>query len=312
MLSAEYRPKTLNKIIGQDRVIKSLIEMVKTRRIPHLLFAGPPGCGKTSTAYAFANEIEFPIVELNASDERKIEDVRTRIKPLAFTTGRRIILLDEADQLSHDAQHALRRIIENCNSDVRFILTCNQARKLIDAIKSRCATFYFDKLEDKDVLRVILTVLKKELPNFKLTPEVRNGLLELVTYTDGDLRKALNTLETIINSDQIITPDTIRLCMPPKFAHDILKTALDGHWKESLQRVEDLYIINHDSDSLVKELWEAITEIEVEDYVKLKLYEKLAETEVAIKMGCNPLIQLAGFLSVAWVSKFVPKGGNII
>lgn len=307
MLSSKYRPKSLDEVIGQEKIVKSLREMLKTRKIPHLLFTGPPGCGKTSTAYAFAKELDYPVVELNASDERKIEHVRERIKPLAFSTGRRVILLDEADQLGYDAQHALRRIMEKCTKDVRFILTCNKARKLIDAIKSRCAVFYFEKLSDADVLKVVLTVLRKEIKDFKLTPEVKQGLVELVRYVNGDLRKALNTLETIITSKQEISLDTVRLQIPPEFAKEILETALEGHWQEALRKLEDAYVINHDAENIVEQLWQGILNADTEDYIKWKLFEKLSEVEMAIRMGCNPLIQLAGFLSVVWVSRFVPK-----
>ncbi len=307
-LSKKYRPKKLDGIIGQEKIVKALKNILQTGSIPHLLFSGPPGCGKTSTAFAFASELGYPIVEFNASDDRGINTIRERIKILSFTSGKRIILLDEADNMTSDAQQALRRIMEKCSPEVRYILTCNSIRKLIDAIKSRCAIFYFSKLSDQDVLRTLLQVLKEVMPNFKLTDEVKQGLIELVKISDGDLRKALNILETIITSKQEITIDTIKLQIPPNFGSRILKIAFEGRWADALKELEDTYILNNqDSDKLIEQLWHAIVESDVEDYIKWKLFEKLSETETAIRMGCNPLIQLSGFLSVVWISKFVPK-----
>jgi len=146
-LSEKYRPKKLDEVLNQEHVIKVLKKFVERKDIPHLLFIGPAGVGKTTVAHALANELGWRIVEFNASDERGIQVIREDIKNIAFSRGKKIILLDEADSLTEDAQQALRRIMEKCvSAGTRFILTGNFEWKIIDPIKSRCAIFHFDRI----------------------------------------------------------------------------------------------------------------------------------------------------------------------
>jgi len=151
-LTEKYRPKNWDELVGQDEIIKSIREALKNPiGIPHFLFVGPAGVGKTTTAYLIARELKVPIIEFNASDERGIDTIRTKIKQLASIRGKRIILLDEADNMTADAQQALRRIMERTMGTI-FILVGNTEYKIIDPIKSRCAIYRFKKLSDKDVL----------------------------------------------------------------------------------------------------------------------------------------------------------------
>jgi replication factor C small subunit len=299
MLVEKYRPKKLDEIIGQEHIIPHLKEIISRKVLVHMLFIGPAGCGKTSTAYAFANELNLPIVELNASDERGINTIRGKIKTYAFTYGERIILLDEADSMTEEAQHALRRIMERTH--VIFILTANEHWKIIDPIKSRCAVFNFRKLSNDEVLKVILKVLSNENVHFQPTPEIKQAIITLVDYVNGDLRKALNMLDTLITSNMGITVANIKSLIPSDIAVQVLDTVLSGRWEEGLKRLEDLYISNKlDSYQTINQLYKAIGNINSSPIVKLKLYEKLAETERGIKIGGNPLIQFAGFLASAY------------
>ena len=308
MLAEKYRPKTLDEVVGQDHVIKALKEMVKKGLpLPHMLFFGPPGCGKTSTAHALANELKVPIIELNASDERGITTIRSKIKRLAQTAGYRIILLDECDQMTEEAQHALRRIMEKTHTT--FILTANEDWKIIDPIKSRCVNFRFNKLSYQDMAKIIVKILRSEGVEVKLTPEVGEALTLLLDYTNGDMRRTLNLLETMITSTKGLTVETVKALIPPSLAQEALELATRGDWEKALKKLEDAYIQSKlEPQITIENLYKAIAKLEVPIHVKLRLYDKLAETERGIKVGCNPLIQLAGFLANAFASITELKG----
>jgi len=303
MLAEKYRPKRLSDVVGQEHVVKHLNEIVARKAKVHMLFVGPPGCGKTSVAHALASELGVPIVEFNASDERGINVIREKIKRIAFSSGDKIILLDEADSMTDDAQHALRRIMERAEkAGTVFILTANEDWRIIEPIKSRCAIFKFRKLSQDEVLKVIINVLKSEKVIVKLTPEVEQGLTFLVEYVDGDLRKALNILETLITSNRTLTVENIKMLMPPAIALRVLELAVNGKVEEAVKTLEDLYIQNKlDTTTTINDLYKAVKVLEVNPLVKMKLFEKLAETEGRIKIGCNPLIQLIGFIASTYV-----------
>jgi len=302
LLAEKYRPKRLSEIIGQEHVVKHLAEIVARRAKVHMLFIGPPGCGKTSTAYALANELGVPMQEYNASDERGINVIRDKIKRVAFTLGEKIILLDEADNMTDDAQHALRRIMERAErAGTMFILTANEEWRIIEPIKSRCAIFRFRKLTEEEVLKVLLNILKGEGVDPKSIVTAKDALMFLVRYVDGDLRQAVNILETLITSGKTLTVENIKVLAPPRIASRVLGLALEGKVEEAIKTMEDLYISNKlDSKETIDDLYKAIKTLNVNPLVKLRLYERLAEAERAVKIGCNPVIQLAGFLASAY------------
>jgi len=306
MLVRKYIPKNLDEIVGQEHVVKAL---KKLKTLTHMLFVGQPGVGKTSVAYALANERKIPIIEFNASDERGINVIREKIKRLAFSTGTRIILLDEADNMTSDAQHALRRIMEKSQSTI-FILTANEEWKIIDPIKSRCMIFRFRKLKDNEILKIIVKVLKGENMIKELTPELKKGILYLVKYVDGDARKALNMLETLVMTGRDVTEANIKLLIPPNIIKDIFQEVYDnGDFAKGLKQLEDILIENKLNIKLIiKQIYESLEFLDVPLPVKIRLYDRLAEVERGINMGCTPIIQLASFLASLWVYKYAPKG----
>jgi len=288
VLAEKYRPKNLDEIVGQDHVVQALRQMVQRGPpLPHMLFLGPPGCGKTSTAYALANELKVPIVELNASDERGITTVRDKVKRLSRTAGYRIILLDEADRMTDEAQHALRRIMERTHTT--FILTANEDWRIIDPIKSRCVNFRFNKLSFEDMARIIVKILKEEGVRVEASQEVKEALTLLLDYVNGDLRRAINMLEALIAANKTLTVSAVKALIPPSLALEALQFAVAGNWEMALKRLEDAYIQSKlEPQITVESLYKAIERLEVPLHVKLKLYEKLAETERGIKVGATP------------------------
>ena len=168
----KYRPSKFYELVGQDEIVKRVEGLTNSMNIPHLLFAGPAGTGKSSLALIIVKELygsnwKENYLELNASDERGINIVREKVKNFARTKSIgnvpfKIIFLDEADALTPEAQQALRRTMENYSSTCRFILSCNYSSKIIDPIQSRCSIFRFKLLEKKDIEKYILDISKRE------------------------------------------------------------------------------------------------------------------------------------------------------
>jgi replication factor C subunit 2/4 len=204
----KYRPNSLDQITTQYNIIESLKNGIKTKNIPHLVFYGSPGCGKTSTILALAKELfgqknyTKRIIELNASDERGINVVRDKIKMYAKQAVKndnnvspwKIIILDEADTMTTDSQFALRRIIEEYSKVTRFCFICNYHNKIIDPIISRCSIFCFKPILDLDIYNKLKYISEKE--NFKCKDILLNKIIKIVR---GDLRKAINLLQKCYN-----------------------------------------------------------------------------------------------------------------
>jgi len=310
----KYRPKNLDELIGQPKavsILRNLGARLKNGDIVHALFYGPSGCGKTSAAVALAREIfgprwKYHYLELNASDERGINTVREKVKYFSRISGLRILFLDEADQMTSDAQHALRRIME-LTSSAMFILSCNDEWKIIDAVKSRCVNVPFRRLSDKEVGLVLRRILEAE--GVPLKPEYVRGLVRLVKEAKGDLRWAINNLEALVTEKGTLALEAVMEYLPVKFAPEALRLAVSGEFVKAREMLEEAYInAGFNSYAVINELYRAIPGLDgVDDDVKVKLYAKLAEAERGIRLGGDPLIQLAGFLADAWVLPHLPK-----
>ena len=303
-------PKTLDEVVGQDEVIKAIKNIIQRGDIPHLLFVGPAGTGKTTVAMCIAREIfgdswEKQFVELNASDERGIDVVRNKIKRLAQSKGKRIIFLDEADALTEDAQHALRRIMEKSNAI--FILSCNYEHKLISPIKSRCARFVFKPIDKKLLLKRILEIIKAENIKFEATEETKKALMMIAEHANGDMRYAINLLEKIISKHKEITRESVQFELDIRLVKNAINKALNGNFEEAKKQLEDAYLLSGTNFSvIINEIYRYLDTLN-NDAIKIKLYEKLAEIEYRCTVGASPLIQLVGFLAYCWVIQHVPQ-----
>ena len=204
----KYRPVKLDQVAAQPEVIQSLKKVLETKNLPHLIFFGPSGCGKTSTILAlskelFGEELYYDrVIELNASDERGINVIRDKIKTYAKKAINpkenippwKIIILDEADNMTSDSQFALRRIMEEYSKLTRFCIICNYHNKIIDPINSRCALFRFKPIKEMDILLKLKDICIKE--NLSLSDEFLN---QVIKFSRGDLRKAINFLQKCQN-----------------------------------------------------------------------------------------------------------------
>lgn len=301
----KYRPKYLKDVLGQDNIISRLRSFVSTRSLPHCLFAGPAGCGKTTTALCIANELfkdqwKSNFLELNASDERGIDTIRVKVKDFARTMPInglfKIIYLDEADALTKDAQHALRRTMELYSNICRFILACNYSGKIIPPIQSRTAVFRFSSMKNEDIAQYLKIISEKE--NLKI--ENDNILMLISSFSEGDMRRAINILQTASTISPISkeTIMSITSKMEPAMVRTMIETAISGKFREARsQLLSLLYEKGVAGEDIIKNVHDQVINLEISDSQKLAIIEKVGEYEFRLTEGSNPQIQLEALLA---------------
>jgi len=302
----KYRPSQFFEIVGQDDIVKRVESLTNSLNIPHLLFAGPAGTGKSTLALIIVKELfkkawKENYLELNASDERGINVVREKVKNFARTKSLgdvsfKVIFMDEADALTPEAQQALRRTMENYSKTCRFILSCNYSSKIIDPIQSRCAIFRFKLLEKKDIEKIIKTISEKE--NLKVDQESLEILYE---GSEGDCRRCINILQATASISPLITPELVSTMISnakPKDIKVVLDYALSGDFQKSREKLLDVMLKESISgQDVVKAIQKEIWNLPVEPEIKVKLTEKTGETEFRIVEGSDPFIQLQALLA---------------
>ena len=310
----KYRPKTLDDVIGQKHVTPRLKSYVASRNMPHLLFTGPAGTGKTTCSLAlaremFGNEWKGNFIELNASDERGIDVVRGKIKEFARTApignaDFKIIFMDEADSLTYDAQAALRRTMEKYSGICRFILSCNYSSKIIDPIQSRCAVFIFKPLTSEDIRGFLTMIVTKE--NVDIDDDALAGLVHVAR---GDMRRAVNSLQVAASLGKRIDLDLIYQTTGmanPEAVKDMLNTALSGNFIKARDLLDDMMItFGLSGQDIVTQIHSAIIDLTITDAEKVRLMDKTGEIEFRIVQGSNERIQLE-----ALIAYLVMIGGN--
>jgi len=302
----KYRPAKFYELMGQDDIIKRVGALTNSLNIPHLLFAGPAGTGKSTLALIIVKELfkqnwRDNYLELNASDERGINVIREKVKNFARTKSLgnvafKVIFLDEADALTPEAQQALRRTMENYSATCRFILSCNYSSKIIDPIQSRCAIFRFKLLEKKDIEQVIGKIIEQE--KLTIAPESIEILYE---GSEGDCRRAINLLQATASIGPNITPELITTIMSnakPKDIRVVLDYALAGDFQKSKEKLLDIMLKESISgQDVIKAIQKEIWNLQIEPEIKVKLTEKTGETEFRIVEGSDPFIQLQSLLA---------------
>ena len=301
----KYRPKKMTELVNQKDVVGSINSMLKNQsELPHLLFSGSAGVGKTTAALCLSSEIlrehwRTYTLELNASDERGINMVRERVKKFSRFAGLdteipfKIIILDEADEMTSDAQTALRRIIEDTSKICRFILIANNLSKIIAPIQSRCVVFKFTRISDKDIISQLKFIAKQE----KIKTDEK-GLQTICDHTSGDLRHAINILQAAASSGDVtesIVKSVVGLTKT-KDVQDVLKLALDGKISNSRDKMIELIKVYGMSESdFLKYINQAAFNSKTSNLEGM--LETIAKYDYRILVGANPEIQLSALLA---------------
>jgi replication factor C small subunit len=312
----KYRPKTLNEVVDLNHIIASLQAFLKNpQSMPHLLLAGIPGTGKTTVAICIARELfgdkwKSFTLELNASDERGINTVRDRIKDFS-RYGRTgfgdapysLIILDESDQMTGAAQTALRRIMETSSRTSRFILICNYSSKIIEPIQSRCAIFRFSKLDKNAMVEHLKKIAQNE--GLQLLEEAAERIVE---YSEGDLRHAINALQTAAAYQTgVIDEQTVLQVFgeaSPRQVQLMLNKALSGNFIEARKMMYDLIgQYGFSGSEIVRQMQRELLKVPyISDSQKAELTDIIGEYDYRLTQGANSDIQLSALL--AQFSKF--------
>ena len=307
-----YRPESFDSVIGQEHVISVLKEIIaKKEKPPHMLFIGPAGTGKTTVAICLAKALHGTswrtyFHEFNASDNRKIDFIRSDIKPLSQSVVEQEIFFDEADGITFDSQQALRRIIEQ-SPNTTFILTANTETKLIEPLRSRCVIFRFKALTEDQIKTKLFDIFQKEKVDVKFNEEEREALIQIIKESHGDLRKAINILEKIITSNKELNVKSVLEMSSVDLVTDAVNTAIKGNFEGAKNLIEDAYIVSGNSvDRVIDDLYFAVDKVEDND-VKIRLYHELGVLDHQVRTSTKPIIQLVAWISFAWICPRLKK-----
>ena len=302
----KYRPKDFSEVKGQTEIVKRTKQFVKQKNMPHLLFAGPAGVGKTTLSLVIAKQLfkdswDQNLLELNASDERGIDVVRNKVKDFARTRAIgdvpfKIIYLDECDALTKEAQQALRRTMENYTRTCRFILSCNYSSKIIDPIQSRCTMFRFRPLEKKHIFEVLDIIASSE--GLHIDEKAKDAIYEV---SNGDCRKVENILQSCSVVDKKITEEVVYslACVAkPKEVKQVLELALEKKFVDARNKLLTL-MLNHGLSAIdiIKQIQSEIWDLKIKDKRKIELIDKCGEIEFRLVEGSDELIQLEALLA---------------
>lgn len=302
----KYRPKDFSEIKGQKEIVKRIKAFVEQQNIPHLLFAGPAGVGKTTLALIIAKKLfgdswHQNYMDLNASDERGIDIIRNKVKDFARTKAIgdvpfKIIFLDECDALTREAQQALRRTMENYTQTTRFILSANYSSRIIDPIQSRCAMFRFKPLDKKEIFAIIEGIEKEE--KIKVNEKAKDALFAI---SEGDARRINNILQSCAAISKNIDEEVVysmASVAKPKEIDEVLKLALQNKFIEARNKLMDV-MLNYGLSGIdiIKQIQQEILNLDLDNEKKMLLMEKCGEIEFRLTEGSDEFIQLEALLS---------------
>jgi replication factor C small subunit len=302
----KYRPKRLEDLVNQAAVKQRLKQLLEKRaELPHLLFAGPPGSGKTTAALIVSKLIlgdsaaEYTL-SLNASDERGIDVVRERVKTFARFADRRagvpyrMVILDEADEMTHDGQTALRRIMEETSAYTRFILVCNYSSGIIEPLQSRCAIFRFHRLDEESVTNQLKAIAKLE----KLKVPTEGAYGEIYEATQGDMRQAINMMQAAASSSEL-TLEAVKAATGASVkarVGEVVRLAIEGSFEQARTKMVELTrVYGIPERDFLKFANESLGSLGLEE--SSRAIPILAEYDFRLVQGAQPELQLTAMLA---------------
>lgn len=300
----KHRPQTLDDVRGNDVIVNRMKQWVDDRSMPNILFAGPQGVGKTAMAKAFVkdkygDDWNQHFKQLNASDDRGIDVVRDEVKSFAqlSTVSEhqfKIIFLDEADALTKDAQPALRRVMEDYSDRTRFFLSCNYPNKIIDPIQSRCTVFRVEPLDDDSMRELLGDVADAEGVEYSA-----DQLEEIVKLTEGDARNAIHTLQSVTVDGKISdeTLDILAVYPNRENVQEVFDLAVSGEVEDAMSQMDQILSRGIDPATICDEFAFAVQKSDLPEDAKIKMMDKVAETEWRVLNGSKPQIQFNALLS---------------
>ncbi len=306
MWAEKYRPKKLDEIVDQREIVERLKSFVKSRNVPHCIFAGPPGTGKTTAALCLARDLygqayREHIMELNASDERGIGVVRETVKTFARVKSIgeipfKIMILDEADNMTSDAQQALRRTMERYTETCRFIMCANYSGKIIEPIQSRCAPFRFTYLPREEHDRYLKEIAQEE--KLKLLPE---GLEAIFEVCGGDLRRAINTVQAAASLNKPVDAKVVYSITgraSPVDVKKMIEVAMQGNFLEARKQLRDMIQKYGVAGSdLIRQIHTEIFRAKIPEPWKIKLADIVGEVDYRLVEGADEEVQLSALLA---------------
>jgi len=306
MWAEKYRPKTLENMVNQKEIVERLKSFVKSRNVPHCIFAGPPGTGKTTAALCLARDLygdafREHVMELNASDERGINVVRETVKTFARARSIgevpfKIMILDESDNMTTDAQQALRRTMERYTETCRFILCANYSGKIIEPIQSRCAPFRFTFLPREEQDKYLKHIAENE--DVKL---LKDGLDAIFEVCSGDLRKAINTLQAAASLSKPVDAKVVYSIAGrahPADVQKMIEIAMDGNFLEARKQLREMILKYGVAGSdIIRQIHTEIFKTGIPELWKIKLADIVGEIDYRLVEGADEEVQLSALLA---------------